>query len=473
MKIIVNDVDRAPEFTKIDNIVINETDKVIISLNAEDPDGDEITFTAENIPENAYFDGSNLIYQSSFDTVSKPKTWYVETLKFLGIDDVFYKQKTYNIKLIAQGREESTTQKLKLTVNNKNRAPELLPLDDIEINENEKAIINPKVIEYDNDKIKFSFSDPIKSGEWQTDYNSAGEYNVTVTAFDGKEYATQNLKIKVANSNRPPTIKTKKETVISENQKAFITPVISDPDGDTVELSLSKGPKDSMINNNSFEWTPDYDTTVEGQDKDVYITLLAKDSSNWETTTDTKITVKNVNRKPIIYNVSPERQVIIQAGVPVYFLPSVIDEDNDTLTYEWKSGLKTISNKPAIIRTFNNLGKKDITFRVSDGKVIKKFTWKVLVTEKPVVKETIARKVARKITPTASSKPRVVSSSVQGYTRPTPKPRPATISYTIEDSSKTQTAPSADGKVNTFLVEEYNTKETSNIPSHMQSYQVG
>lgn len=467
LKIIVNDVDRAPDMKKIDDINIKETDTVKVTLSAQDPDGDEITYDVKGLPKEASFDGKQIIFKSNYDTIKKPKTWYVEVLKFLRVDNFLYSKKAYDIEITAKGKEKSTTQNLRLTVNDKNRAPMLLPMKDIVINETEKVVIKPKVIEYDNDRIEFSISEPLKSGEWKTDYQSSGEYTVKVTAFDGKAKDTKNVTIKVNSLNRPPKVLRLEPRKIKENETLYLKPDIVDPDQDDVELFVNEGPNSSYIYNNTFIWTPDFDSTIEGKDKDYPVSFTAKDEYGWEGFGNTIITVINQNREPIIYNVTPQKNFQVETGKLVYFIPGVIDQDNETLEYEWKSGFKTISQAPAISRIFTRTGKKEITFRVTDDKIIKKFTWNINVVE---AKETKTTKQT-----TTSTKEKTVR-TVPKPTRLSSIPS-TTIKYEIEnkpqdDKEAANNINSVNGNVNTEIVEKYNAKTKSPVPEHMTRFEI-
>jgi hypothetical protein len=63
----------------------------------------------------------------------------------------------------------------------------------------------------DKDQITYSISDKKFTQEdnvftWQTDYESAGTYEVTVSASDGQDTTTQTFGVVVKNVNRPPVI---------------------------------------------------------------------------------------------------------------------------------------------------------------------------------------------------------------------------------------------------------------------------
>ena len=71
VEITVNNVDRAPVFDKIGNKVINENEEIKITLHAIDPDGDEVAYSANNLPEDAKLEEDVFTWKSSYDAVKK------------------------------------------------------------------------------------------------------------------------------------------------------------------------------------------------------------------------------------------------------------------------------------------------------------------------------------------------------------------------------------------------------------------
>ena len=96
-------------------------------------------------------------------------------------------------------------------VDNVNRKPALEGIGDIKVKEREVVIIEPKASDPDDDGLTFNIdSDKFVSKEgrfeWETTYDDAGEYTVKVTASDGTDEESQEVKIVIENVNRPPVI---------------------------------------------------------------------------------------------------------------------------------------------------------------------------------------------------------------------------------------------------------------------------
>jgi len=96
--VIVNDVDRAPVFEATENRVLNEDEELEIILSADDPDGDEITYSVNNLPEGAEFDEDTLIWTPGFDTVLKKGFINLILSKFMTL------RKNFNVEFIAPSK---------------------------------------------------------------------------------------------------------------------------------------------------------------------------------------------------------------------------------------------------------------------------------------------------------------------------------------------------------------------------------
>ena len=79
------------------------------------------------------------------------------------------------------------------------------------VKEREIVVIEPKASDPDDDGLTFNIDRDkfvSKEGrfEWETTYDDAGEYTVKITASDGMDEASQEVKIVIENVNRPPVI---------------------------------------------------------------------------------------------------------------------------------------------------------------------------------------------------------------------------------------------------------------------------
>ncbi len=399
--VIVKDVDRAPEFEEIGDITIKEGETIEINLEAHDPDGDEINFSAENLPPGASLDENKFTFETSYETLIKPKHWSTKILKFLHIDNLVYgNQKIFEIRFTASGKEKSASQKARITVQNVNRAPILLEKEDLYINEGETVIINPQAVEKDNDRVKFTISDPVgDDGVWKTGYKDAGTYSINITASDGKIHDIQKVKVVVKNINRAPVFEDIKPIEINEGEDVVISPVVNDPDGDPIELSIEELPVGARFENNKFTWTPDYETIDYRGGKITYKLNFTASDQESTTSKEMTISVKNKNRAPEFIKTSPAASIRVYTGFPVLFKAEAEDPDNEELTYTWKLGFfdEITNSTPGLKRTFTSAGDKKIKLIVSDGDKSITKTWNIEAVEKPINK--VIPKVVEKTEP--------------------------------------------------------------------------
>lgn len=93
-----------------------------------------------------------------------------------------------------------------ITVNDVNRVP-VLSVSDVTVSEGEVARIKPSCNDPEGAGVTYSYTGDMTSDMWQTGYDDAGEYKVTVTCKDttGKQ-SQKTILLTVLDRNRPPAI---------------------------------------------------------------------------------------------------------------------------------------------------------------------------------------------------------------------------------------------------------------------------
>ncbi|MBW2965797.1 PKD domain-containing protein [Candidatus Woesearchaeota archaeon] len=438
IKIIVLDVDRAPLFEKIEDFTIDEGEEKIIELKVLDQDGDDITFSTETLPDGAYIDGNYFVYDVPYYTILKPESWFKNTVEEVHLDEYYYdKEKEFTIKLIAQGKDLTTSQNVKITVNDINLAPELNISDEIIVNEGDSIDIpHSFVYDPDNDEISLTFTNPLdENGKWQIEYDESGVYDIVITASDGKIETAKEVTIIVNDVNRAPIFKEIGEFEVSENQLLSITPKVIDPDNNIVELSVENLPENAAFIEGELFWKPDYDF-CQGMDKEIIISFIATDEHNLSSKQDIKVLVKNSNRKPIIFDPIPAGNIIALINKPIDFSANVIDLDNELLSFEWEFGgfKKIVDASPKLRRTFTTPGDKIVKLKVSDGIDTVQKTWKIRVVG---IRREIPKTTATQTTVTIPEQTTVttpVEPEPTPVVVPTPtKPKPKKLTFVIDN----------------------------------------
>ncbi len=177
VKIVVNRVNVPPVIEGVKNLRVKEGEEVAFKPEVSDPNKDKVTMT-----------------------VSEPLTsgrWKTDHTS----------AGEYEIKIVASDGELDTERSFFLEVTDVNVLPEVTGLLDIAVKEGEIVKIQPVITDLDEDEIILTIGDPVgNDGVWETSYTDHGTYTVKITANDGKDTVTKNVKVAVEDVNVPPEI---------------------------------------------------------------------------------------------------------------------------------------------------------------------------------------------------------------------------------------------------------------------------
>lgn len=143
-------------------------------------------------------------------------TWKLDGID-VGNENKYTYQSTYDdagthtVKVDVSDSLSSASKIWSVNVRNVNRKPVLEKINDIKAKETNNIVITALATDADKDTITYSISDKRFSQEdnvftWQTDYDSAGTYEATLSASDGQDTTEQEFIVIVENVNRPPVI---------------------------------------------------------------------------------------------------------------------------------------------------------------------------------------------------------------------------------------------------------------------------
>ena len=342
--ITVSDSDRSPEFTPINNKNINENQNITFTINATDPDGDAITYSANNLPNGAILSGNNFNWTPDYSQAGD------HTITFKATNDMV------------------TEMAVTITVTDVNTTPELLNIGNKNVNENSQLIFPVTASDEDNDTITITASNlPANATfngttfNWTPTYSDSGSYTVNFTATDGTNTDSEQITITVANINTTPILSAIGNKNTIENTLLTFTTSATDEDGDMVTITASGLPTGATFNNSIFTWTPDFNS--EGN---YAVTITATDGTNTNSETIT-IIVTDINTTPTLSAIGNKT---IDEDSLLSFSVSAEDQDNDTLTIT-TSTLPTGAAFNNSIFTwnpdFNQDGTYTIKFTVTDG----------------------------------------------------------------------------------------------------------
>lgn len=355
----VEQANRAPSLTEITDKTFREGDYLSFSVNAVDPDGDPITYSAGNLPPGAGFDAANrtLFWQPTFAQAG-----------------------VYNgVTVTASDGRLSDVEFFNITVYNVNRNPFLLSIPDVSANEGKVVLIQLTGQDPDSDD-RLSYSSPnlpsgatLGSGNglftWTPGFNDAGNYSIRFKVNDGTAEDERSANINVANFNRPPVFSN--QQVIDGIEGTLLTYSLSatDPDeGDNLIYSSPNVPIGSGLDPHSgaFSWIPSFDQAGFYQ-----VTFRVTDGV-YEDSDTISFRIANKNRPPEY--VVPSQPVSGHEGVALTLLLTVVDQDGDQVSVNLVNpppGMTEMMNgsgqfECVWIPTYEQSGYYSLEFTVSD-----------------------------------------------------------------------------------------------------------
>jgi hypothetical protein len=335
-----------PVLNAIGDKSVNEGQTLEFTVSGSDPDGDNLTYTATDLPTGVSF-------------INGLFTW-TPTYQQAGTNNI-----TFNV----SDGSSTTSETININVNNVNRPPVLDFIGDKTVDEGQTLQFNVNGSDPDEDTLNYStielptgatFNNGIFT--WIPNYNQSGQYTITFTASDGKLSDNETITITVQNVNQAPVLDFIGDKTVDEGQTLQFNLNAADPDEDTITYTTTELPQGATLNGNTFTWTPNHN-----QAGTYTITFTASDG----TLTDTKtgeITVNNVmdNSNPVAVLDGP---YVAYEGSEITFNGSKsFDPDGDELTYEWDldgDGIFEASGVE-VSKTWNDDYSGIVTLKVTD-----------------------------------------------------------------------------------------------------------
>ncbi len=222
--ITIINANQPPILTEIGNIEIDERERFSLVLEAVDPNGDELRFTAENLPYGASLEGDLFRWTPNADQSGEYEV-------------------TFRVTDFGQP-PLSDTETVTITVNDENSPPVWEEVEPIFADEGARVLFEVTARDLDDrdfrnreNNLRLSAGNLPEGArftdrrwgrgvfDWQTDVRSAGEYHPYFVAFDGENRDTLVVDITIQNRNRPPRL------AHIENQTVTV--------GDTLELQVT------------------------------------------------------------------------------------------------------------------------------------------------------------------------------------------------------------------------------------------
>ena len=331
-----------------------EEQAYLYPVEASDADGDALTYRLLTAPVGMTINGEGLV-QWAPSTGSAGD--YTVSLQVTDTQDAAAEQ-TYTLTIAPKP----------------NNAPSITSLPVVDGVEDSVYQYQVVASDPDGDALTYSLTDAptgmtISGGliSWLPDFDSAGEYAVTVVVTDTQTAeASQSYTLTVANTNRDPVVNSTPIIETAEGQLYEYLLEASDPDGDALQTVLIEGPAGLTINTEGLvSWVVDYEAA--GQH---YINLEVNDGQGGSASQAYTLNVLPTNRDPIIVSapvVNGQENILYEYAV------EAIDDDDDALNYSLVTGPvgMNISAEGVVswLPDFASAGEHAVEVAVSDGQV--------------------------------------------------------------------------------------------------------
>lgn len=300
------------------NVLEGET--VQLNLQAEDPDGDLIAYTySEPLNENG--------------------AWKTE-VGDAGI---------YMATVSASDGILTTTETVMIIVESSNKAPVIVCPDSVSLKETETVDLTCTFTDPEGEKVDYEVHGFMDSLKYESTYDDAGTYTITVIATDGVQSSQKEVLVMIENVNRAPIVSfASEDIVVAEKETAKIAYTVLDPDGDDVAVEFSE-PFD-----NDGVWVTDL-----GDAGDYSVEVTFSDGQD--------VVTKIVNLKVNEFNSAP----LIEINDKIYVkenelvtLPVVVTDPNGDEVTISVSGFMT---DLTYTTTYDDAGEHEVVITATDG----------------------------------------------------------------------------------------------------------
>ena len=173
--ITVEDVNRPPVIHRFDDVLVMEGDEVIVRADADDPDGDKLTFT----------------FSSPLDANG---TWLTKK----GDHGVY----RVNVS-VSDGVVHDATD-FRIVVEPLNRPPIIKSIDDVTVKEGDLVRVKLDAEDPEKEQLQITWHGWMLAEEKRTGFDDAGEHLVTVSVSDEYHEINESFRVTVENVNRAP-----------------------------------------------------------------------------------------------------------------------------------------------------------------------------------------------------------------------------------------------------------------------------
>jgi hypothetical protein len=251
----------APVLDPIGNQQVDEGAALTLTLNAADPDGGNLTYSASSLPQGANFDGQTRVF--SWTPGYGAAGNYPVT--FTVCDD-------------CPEAPLCDSEPITITVGDICQPPVLDPIGNRQVDEGVPLTFTVSASDPDGDTLTYNasslpqgayFDNQTRMFSWTPNYGDADNYPVTFQVCDdcpdGPLCDQEQITITVGKICRPPVLIDPGDQQGTENTNLTFTVSASDPDGGTLTYHATNLPYGAAFNENTrtFSWIPGYESAGE------------------------------------------------------------------------------------------------------------------------------------------------------------------------------------------------------------------
>ena len=304
---------------------VDEGELLTFTVTGSDPDGDELTYSADNLPPGA-----------SFDPLTQVVSWIPDYVQAGNYSGVVFSATDDGVPA------ESVSESISITVVDVNRAPVLDPIGDRTADEGELLAFTVTGSDPDGDALRFStgtlppgafFDSLTQEFTWTPGFGDGGNYQVLFTLTDEgdpPQSDSEAITITVGDVNRLPVLDPIGNKAVNEGELLEFTITATDPDGGSLTFSAGNLPSGASFDavSQQFSWTPAYGQA--GSYANILFTVTDDGNPPQSDSEAITITVRDVNRLPVL---DPIGDRTADEGELLAFTVTGSDPDGDALRF--------------------------------------------------------------------------------------------------------------------------------------------
>jgi len=298
-----------------------EGDMIELKPDAYDPDGDTIIYT----------------FTEPFDEDGEWKTEEGDAGEYL-------------VTVTASDGKLSTSEDVLVIVKQTNRAPVIDCPEELSLKEGDLVELGCEIFDPEEAELEISITGWMNTTEYQTTYEDAGEYEVTITASDGEKTKGKTIAITVDDFNRVPVVTLIKEITVEETETVLLEVEATDADGD--DLTFAYGEPF----NDKGEWETNYGDTG------TYESHVTVSDGIGMTRVGFTVVVTQKNTAPSLEFIE---SITVDEGDTITLPINAFDREGDELTVTVSGWFDT----ETYLTTFEDAGEYTVNVTVSDDEL--------------------------------------------------------------------------------------------------------